>query len=74
MAVTLEPCPMCAGALINARIDHVVYGATDPKMGCAGTLYNLCTDPRFNHRLDVIPGVMADQCVKLLQDFFAAKR
>jgi len=74
IAVTLEPCPMCAGALINARIDHVVYGAADPKMGCAGTLYNLCTDERFNHRLRVISDVMADECVKLLQEFFAARR
>jgi len=74
IAVTLEPCPMCAGALINARIDHVVYGATDPKMGCVGTLYDLCTDQRFNHRLKVVSGVMADRSVQLLQEFFAARR
>src|SRR5690606_30835015 len=53
MAVTLEPCPMCAGALINSRIDRLVYGAADPKMGCVHSMYQLCTDARFNHRLEV---------------------
>lgn len=74
MAVTLEPCPMCAGALINSRIDEVVYGATDPKMGCVDTLYQLCSDPRFNHRPCVIGGVMAEACGAILTAFFKAKR
>ena len=74
IAVTLEPCPMCAGALVNARIDRLVYGATDPKMGCVDTLYQLCTDSRFNHRLEVVGGVMAHQCVRLLQEFFQSRR
>lgn len=74
IAVTLEPCPMCAGALVNARIDRLVYGATDPKMGCVETLYQICSDTRFNHRLDVVPGVLADECGAILSDFFAARR
>lgn len=74
MAVTLEPCPMCAGALINSRIDQVVYGATDPKMGCVDTLYQLCSDPRFNHRPSVVGGVMAEACGAILTEFFRAKR
>ena len=74
LAVTLEPCPMCAGALINSRIDRLVYGAADPKMGCVDTLYELCTDTRFNHRLAVEGGVLADECAALLRDFFAARR
>ena len=74
IAVTLEPCPMCAGALVNARIARLVYGAPDPKMGCVHTLYELCTDARFNHRLEVIAGVEQDECVRLLQAFFAARR
>ncbi len=74
MAVTLEPCPMCAGALINSRLEQLVYGATDPKMGCVDTLYQLCTDPRFNHRLQVLGGVLADESAALLRSFFAARR
>ncbi len=74
IAVTLEPCPMCAGALINSRIERLVYGAPDPKMGCVDTLYELCTDTRFNHRLEVCSGVLADECVAVLQDFFQARR
>ncbi len=74
IAVTLEPCPMCAGALVNARVARVVYGATDPKMGCVDTLHELCTDTRFNHRLVVVRGVMSDVCGALLSDFFAARR
>lgn len=68
--VTLEPCPMCAGAIINARINRVVYGASDPKAGCAGTLMNLLTDSRFNHRTEVVAGVMAEECGTLLTEFF----
>src|SRR5690606_22513734 len=74
IAVTLEPCPMCAGALVNARMGELVYGAADPKMGCVDTLASLCTDPRFNHRLTVRRGVLADACVDVLQRFFRARR
>lgn len=74
IAVTLEPCPMCAGALINSRITRLVYGAPDPKMGCVDTLYELCTDTRFNHRLEVQSGVLQDECVAVLQAFFQARR
>ena len=74
MAVTLEPCPMCAGALVNARLKRLVYGADDPKAGACRTLYEIPTDERLNHRLDVIGGVLADDCVSLLRDFFAARR
>lgn len=72
--VTLEPCAMCAGALVNCRLPRLVYGATDPKMGCVDTLYQLCTDNRFNHRIEVISGVMADEAGQLLSDFFKARR
>ena len=68
--VTLEPCPMCAGALVNARIDRVVYGATDPKAGAVGTLFDLSADPRLNHRFDVTTGVLADECGQVLKEFF----
>lgn len=74
VAVTLEPCPMCAGAMINGRVARVVYGAADPKMGCVDTLYQLCTDLRFNHRLVVVSGVMGDECGVLLSDFFKLRR
>jgi len=72
--VTLEPCPMCAGALVAARIDHLVYGAADPKAGYCGTLGNLVQDPRLNHRLEVTAGVLADECGALLSGFFAGLR
>ena len=72
--VTLEPCPMCAGAILQARIDRVVFGASDPKAGCAGTLMNLLTDGRFNHRAEVIGGVLAEPCGRLLSDFFRGLR
>jgi tRNA(adenine34) deaminase len=72
--VTLEPCPMCAGALVAARLGGLVFGATDPKAGACGTLYNLCVDPRLNHELPVTPGVMAAECAGLLSDWFAARR
>lgn len=71
---TLEPCPMCAGAIINARVPRVVYGAADPKAGAAGTLFNLLTDPRLNHRCQVFPGVLAEECGQLLSDFFRRQR
>ncbi len=74
MVVTLEPCPMCAGALVNARVDRLVYGASDPKAGACGTLFDLCDDPRLNHRLEVTAGVRAEECGALLSAFFAARR
>jgi tRNA(adenine34) deaminase len=72
--VTLEPCPMCAGAVVQARIPRLVYGATDDKAGAAGTLYNVCQDARLNHILDVTPGVLADESLALLRQFFQARR
>ncbi|WP_411954391.1 tRNA adenosine(34) deaminase TadA [Alkalibacillus sp. S2W] len=72
--VTLEPCPMCAGAIVQSRIPHVVYGATDPKAGCAGTLMNLLDDDRFNHRATVTSGVKEAECASLLTDFFRRLR
>jgi tRNA(adenine34) deaminase len=72
--VTLEPCPMCAGALVNARVARLFYGADDPKAGAVRTLYNLVEDPRLNHRVEVVSGLLADDCAQLLRDFFAAVR
>ncbi|GAB6934931.1 tRNA adenosine(34) deaminase TadA [Calditerricola yamamurae] len=72
--VTLEPCPMCAGAIVQARIERVVYGAPDPKAGCAGTLMNLLDEPRFNHQVAVTSGVLAEECAQLLRDFFRRLR
>lgn len=72
--VTLEPCPMCAGAIVQSRIKRVVYGAPDPKAGCAGTLLNLLEEPRFNHQAEVTRGVLEEDCAKLLTDFFRMLR
>ena len=72
--VTMEPCPMCAGAVVQARIPHLVYGAADEKAGAAGTLYNVCQDPRLNHCLEITSGVLADESVALLREFFQARR
>ncbi|UCD00364.1 MAG: tRNA adenosine(34) deaminase TadA [Phycisphaerales bacterium] len=72
--VTLEPCPMCAGALVLARIDRLVYGCDDPKTGAAGSLYNIVRDDRLNHRLEVTSGVLAEECAGVLQDFFLRRR
>jgi tRNA(adenine34) deaminase len=74
MVVTLEPCPMCAGALVAARVGRLVYGASDPRAGACGTLYNLCNDPRLNHELAVTDGVRAGECGALLSTFFAQRR
>ncbi len=74
LVVTLEPCPMCAGALVAARVGRVVFGASDPRAGACGTLYNLCADPRLNHELEVTGGVGAAECGALLSSFFAEKR
>lgn len=72
--VTLEPCPMCAGAIVQARLPVVVYGTTDPKGGACHTLYQITNDPRLNHRCQVVAGVMADRCAAILTDFFEGKR
>jgi tRNA(adenine34) deaminase len=74
LAVTLEPCPMCAGAIVNARIPALIFGCPDPKAGAVQTLYQLCSDPRLNHRVQIESGVLADECGALLTSFFAAKR
>ncbi len=74
LVVTLEPCTMCAGAVTAARLARVVYGATDPKAGAAGSLWDVLRDTRLNHRPEVIGGVLAEECAALLRDFFAARR
>lgn len=72
--VTLEPCPMCAGAIVQSRIPEVVFGASDPKAGCAGTLMNLLDESRFNHRSTVERGILEEECASLLKDFFRKLR
>jgi tRNA(adenine34) deaminase len=72
--VTLEPCPMCAGALVQARVTRLVYGARDPKGGAAASLYNITSDPRLNHRLSVEEGILRERCAALLQKFFKERR
>ena len=72
--VTMEPCPMCAGALVNARIRRLYFGCDDPKPGAVRTLYNLVDDPRLNHRVDVVPGVLAAERAALLRSFFSRLR
>jgi len=72
--VTLEPCPMCAGAIVQSRVEQVVYGATDPKAGCAGTLMDLLNEPRFNHQVPVVSGILEEECGQLLKDFFRGLR
>lgn len=72
--VTLEPCPMCAGAIVLARLPWVIYGCTDPKAGACDTLFNITTDPRLNHRATVIGGVMPEDCAAILTSFFREKR
>ncbi len=72
--VTLEPCAMCAGAIMNARISRVVYGAADPKSGACGSVVDLFAEVRLNHHATVVGGVMAEEAAKLLQDFFSARR
>ena len=71
---TLEPCAMCAGAIVWSRIPHVVYGASDPKAGAAGSVMNVLAEPAFNHRPEVTSGVLAEECGELLKRFFAARR
>ena len=72
--VTLEPCPMCAGAIVQARLPLVVYGCADPKAGACHTLYQIASDPRLNHRAQVVAGVLAERCAAALSDFFQGKR
>jgi tRNA(adenine34) deaminase len=74
MYVTLEPCPMCAGALVLSRMDRLVYGCDDPKGGACGSLYNIVGDERLNHRLEVTAGVLEKECTELLQNFFQERR
>ncbi len=72
--VTVEPCPMCMGAIIHARVTQVIFGTRDPKWGAAGSLYNLANDQRFNHQPEIIEGVCKDECRTLMQNFFREKR
>lgn len=72
--VTIEPCPMCAGAILQARIDRLIFGARDPKAGCAGSLYNLLEDARFNHRTEVTEGILKDSCSLIIKEYFRQKR
>lgn len=72
--VTLEPCPMCAGAILQARIPRVVFGASDPKAGAVSSLFQLLSDPRLNHRCDIVPNVLSEPCGRILTEFFEAKR
>ena len=72
--VTLEPCAMCAGACVSARLGRLVYGAVDPKAGAVGSLYNLAADPRLNHEVPWVSGLRADECASVLEDFFSRRR
>lgn len=72
--VTLEPCPMCAGAMVQARLERLVFGALDPKGGAAGSLYDILSDVRFNHRLETTSGIRVEECAALLQSFFRERR
>jgi len=72
--VTLEPCAMCAGAMVHARVSRLVYGASDPRAGAAGSVFNVVQHPALNHRIDVTGGVLADECAGLLRGFFAVRR
>ncbi|MEA2736495.1 MAG: tRNA(adenine34) deaminase [Humisphaera sp.] len=74
LVVTLEPCPMCAGAAVNARIPRLIYGCLDPKAGAVRTLFRLCDDERLNHRIEIEEGVLAEECAELLRSFFRAQR
>ncbi|MGQ5712274.1 tRNA adenosine(34) deaminase TadA [Desulforudis sp. DRI-14] len=71
---TVEPCPMCAGAIVQARVRKVVYGADDPKAGAAGSVLDLLREPRFNHQVEVVPGILAEECRAIMQQFFRRLR
>lgn len=72
--VTVEPCPMCSGAILQARIPRIVYGTPNPKAGCCGSIYNLLQEPRFNHRSEVVTGVMQEECSEIMKSFFKTFR
>ena len=74
LVCTIEPCAMCAGAMVHARISRLIYGAADPKAGAAGSVLELTSHPRLNHQIQVTPGVLAEQCSELLKGFFAERR
>ena len=74
LVVTLEPCPMCAGAAVSARVAEIVFGAEDPKTGAVATLYRIASDSRLNHRAEIVPGILADECSALLKKFFRGRR
>jgi tRNA(adenine34) deaminase len=74
LVVTIEPCIMCMGAALNARVERLVYGAPDPKAGAAGSLYDLSSDSRLNHRIEVVSGILKDECAALMQRFFKTRR
>ncbi len=74
MYCTVEPCMMCAGAMIHARLSRLVFGTSDPKAGSAGSIYNVLTDPRLNHQVDVVSGIREEECAGLLREFFADRR
>ena len=74
LVVTLEPCPMCAGAAVSARVAEIVFGAEDPKSGAVATLYRIASDSRLNHRAEIVPGILADECSALLKKFFRGRR
>jgi tRNA(adenine34) deaminase len=74
LVVTNEPCPMCAGAAVNARVAEIIYGADDPKTGAVRSLYRIASDPRLNHRMYVISGVLVEECSALLKEFFRSRR
>lgn len=72
--VTIEPCPMCAGALVLSRVERLIYGADDPRAGSCGSIVDLVREPRLNHRLEVVKGIMAEECKTIMQEFFKQKR
>jgi len=74
LAVTLEPCPMCAGAIVNARIPKLIYGCDDPKAGAIRSLYNICNDPRLNHQVEIVSNIQSQECSDLLRSFFQRQR
>lgn len=72
--VTIEPCPMCAGAILQARIKTLIFGASNPKAGCCGSVLNLLQNPAFNHRVEIVSGIMYEQCSSIMKDFFKKRR
>jgi len=74
LVATIEPCPMCAGAAVNARVSEIIYGADDPKTGAVRSLYRIASDPRLNHRMYVISGVLVEECSAVLKEFFRSRR